>query len=475
MSGLLGRAVAAVTERFAPAHVVVTEDGEILHYSIRTGRYLEMPSGPPSRDLLALTRGELRLELRAALRKAVETRRSVTRDHIAVEIGEDVQTIDLTVEPVTEGKEVAFLIVFSDVGPVRSREEAKSDGAFAATDDGAVRQLEMELRETKERLQATIEEFETSNEELKSSNEELLSVNEELQSANEELETSKEEMQSVNEELQTVNAELHRKVEALDHANNDLRNLFESTQVATIFLDRDLVIRSFTPSIADIFNVASGDSGRKLTHFTSRLDDDPSLEREILQVFDRQQPVERRVAAGKGATHYLMRILPYRAKDNSVQGVLLTFTDITSVVASEQHQRVLSAELSHRVKNVLTVVISIANQTAAKSANLKAFLSSYLGRLHALAFAHELLSERGWESAPLRDLVGAELAPYVGSDTDRVRFDGPSALLKSRAAVALGMMLHELATNSVKYGALSVPEGRLEINWKVIPRHDKAS
>ena len=323
--------------------------------------------------------GELR-QLRAALRKAVETHRSVTRDNIAVEIGNDVQTVNLIVEPIVDGKEAAFLIVFTDVGPVRSREEAKQDGALAASDDGAVQQLEVELRETKERLQATIEELETSN--------------------------------------------------------------------------------------VDIFNVSLSDTGRKLTNFTNRLDD-PSLEQEILRVFDRQQPIERRVTASNGSTHYLMRILPYRATDNSVQGVLLTFTGITSVIASEQHQRTLSAELSYRVKNVLTVVISIASQTATKAANLEVFLASYLGRLHALAFTHELLSEREWQSAPLRDLIGAELAPFVGSDTDRVRFDGPSALLKPRVALSLGMMLHELATNSLKYGALSVPKGRVEISWSV--------
>ena len=332
----------------------------------------------------------------------------------------------------------------------------------------------MELRETRERLQATIEELETSNEELKSSNEELLSVNEEIQSANEELETSKEETQSINEELQTVNVELHKKVEDLDHANSDLRNLFESTEVATLFLDRHLVIRSFTPAIIDIFNVAPTDRGRKLTDFRCRLDE-PRLEQQILDVVEHRQSLERRVTSGNGATHYLMRILPYRATDNSVDGVLLTFTGITSVVASEQHQKVLSAELSHRVKNMLTVVVSIASQTAARSTDLETFLASYLGRLHALAYTHDLLSEREWEDASLLDLIKAELAPHVNSGSARIRLGGPSASLKPRAAVPLGMMLHELTTNSAKYGALSVPEGCLEIRWMTVQRDPDAT
>lgn len=463
--GILRHATAAVTEKYAPAHVVVNEQGEVLHYSIRTGKYLEPAFGPPNRDLLAMTRKGLRLDLRAALRAAIETGRSVTRDKVSVEIDGGVETVSVTVEPVTAGNEAAFLVVFNDLGPMRSREEAPHDGSPRAGDDDAIQQLETELREIKERLQSAIEELESSNEELKSSNEELMSVNEEIQSSNEELVTAKEEEQSINEELQTLNAELHRKVEDLDRAHSDLRNLFESTQVATMFLDRDMVIRSFTPAITDVFGVTPADRGRPLANFTSRLDDQ-NLAPEIHRVFERQEPIERRVTAGAGATHYLMRILPYRAVDNTVEGVLLTFTSITGIIHAEEHQKLLSEELSHRVKNTLTIVASIATQTAARSSNVDAFLSAYLGRVHALAFAQDLLSQRKWADAPLSALIKAELAPYVDVGSGRVRIAGPAASVKPRAALTLGMVLHEHATNSVKYGALSAPEGRIEVTWR---------
>src|SRR4029077_313936 len=149
-----------------------------------------------------------------------------------------------------------------------------------AGENEVIQQIEKELQETKERLQSTIEELETANEEFRSSNEELMSVNEELQSSNEELETSKEELQSVNEELETVNSELTSKVDELDRANSDLNNIFQSTQIATIFLDRNIVIRSFTPPVTKLFNLISADHGRPLTDIVSRLAY-PDLENDI--------------------------------------------------------------------------------------------------------------------------------------------------------------------------------------------------
>ena len=465
MPNILRSASSMVMERFAPAHVVVNAEGDVLHYSIRTGRYLEPAFGSPSRDLLAMARKDLRLDLRAALRKAVETRQTVTNDHVILEVnGSGVQTINLTVQPITEGDETVLLVVFTDVGPIRHPDEVA--GSVPVAERAGLEQLERELQETKQRLQGTIEELETSNEELKSSNEEMLSVNEELQSSNEELEASKEETQSVNEELLTVNTELHQKVAELDRSSGDLRNMFESTQVATVFLDRALVIRSFTRAANDIFNLIPGDVGRPLRDIASRLDAH-DLESDLRTVLGREQVVERRVTAHDRATHYLMRLLPYRALSQAVEGVLVTFTNVTSVVASEEHQKMLTAELSHRIKNTLAVVASIATQTGAHAQSIEAFLGTFLARVQGLAGTHELLSQGEWADVGLRGLIERELVPYAKTNGRRLEVSGPPIALKPRAAIAFGMVLHELATNSVKYGALSVPNGRLQVSWEV--------
>ncbi|HZH47403.1 MAG TPA: PAS domain-containing protein, partial [Roseococcus sp.] len=168
--------------------------------------------------------------------------------------------------------------------------------------DQAVELLEQELREARERLQSTAEEYETATEELKSTKEEMVSVNEELQSINEELETSKEELQSVNEELRTTNLELSGKIEELDLANADLRNLFDGTQVATVFLDRHLVIRNFTPAVTGIFDLVGSDRGGPLSSFASRIDS-VDFGTEARRVLDQRLPVERRVTAQGGTAH----------------------------------------------------------------------------------------------------------------------------------------------------------------------------
>src|SRR5207253_9784491 len=170
----------------------------------------------------------------------------------------------------TLSSESLYMVVFQDIGGIRASPEAEDPAAVEDLENANIRQLEIDLRATKERLQTTTEELESANEELKSGNEELSSMNEELQSANEELETSKEELQSINEELQTVNAELNTRVEELSRANSDIANLLESTQIATVFLDRNLAIKSFTPAAKDLFRLVESDTGRPITHVRAR-------------------------------------------------------------------------------------------------------------------------------------------------------------------------------------------------------------
>ena len=236
-------------DRFAPAFVVINAEGDLLQSSGRTGKYLQLPPGAPDTNIFNMARPGLRLDLRAALHRAGSTGQLARQLKVNVGTNGGQQEIDLYVQPLRIGSapDGLYMVVFQDIGgikPVIDEEAISTDDVGESN----VRQLEAELRATRGRLQTTTEELESSNEELKSSNEELQSINEELQSTNEELETSKEELQSINEELQTVNAELNARVEELSRANNDMRNLLESTQIATVFLDRMLTVKGFTPA-----------------------------------------------------------------------------------------------------------------------------------------------------------------------------------------------------------------------------------
>ncbi len=195
---------------------------------------------------------------------------------------------------------------------------------------------------TKERLRDVSEELEAANEELQSSNEEYLSVNEELQSANEELETSKEELQSLNEELQTINAELNNRNDSLVRSNSDLVNLFDSTSIATLFLDRELRIRRFTPRLLDIFNVREGDEGRPISDIVTRLTRD-GLEQDVQRVLRTLVPTEREVAVAEGGASYLMQVRPYRDLNNVIDGAVVTFVDISERKTHEQARSKLAA------------------------------------------------------------------------------------------------------------------------------------
>jgi two-component system, chemotaxis family, CheB/CheR fusion protein len=456
-----------ILERYAPPFVVVNAEGTVLHFSARTGRYLEPAPGVPSRELVSMARRGLRLELRAALRQALETGETVERHRVNVELNGATQPIILTVEPLpARDADRLFMVVFSDAGAAREPEDAAAETHPAPS--GAADQFEHELVELREQLQSTVEEYETALEELKSANEELQSVNEEMQSTNEELETSKEEIQSMNEELQTVNAQLTAKVDELDHANSDLRNLFESTQVATIFLDRFMVVRGFTPAVAGIYNLIPSDRGRSLDDIASQVDYG-DLRPDVRRVLDTLAPFERRVTRHDGSTHYLMRILPYRTADDRVDGALITFVDVTSMVQAEQHHRLMVDELNHRVRNMLTVVISLATRTLRQSKSLPEFSEAFLGRVNALSTAYTLLSRDNWTEVSLRDVLLAELRPFMAQARDNISLSGSLVALKPRGALALGMVVHELVTNAVKYGALSVPDGKVAIHWHVEP------
>ncbi|ESY86862.1 chemotaxis protein CheR [Mesorhizobium sp. LNHC220B00] len=451
---------AQVLERFAPPHVLVNAEGDVVYYSARTGRYLEAPQGIPSRQLLTMARRGLRLDLRAALREATTTRRTVVRDNLAVEEDDErVQPIRLTIEPLAErgNGEPLYLVLFEPSGPTMAR----SDEDDGSRDSDSTADLERELRDTRERLQSTIEEYETALEEVKSSNEELVSVNEEAQSTNEELEASKEEMQSLNEELNTINAELTSKIEELDHANSDLRNLFESTDIATIFLDRSLVVRTFTPAASSFFSLRPSDVGRPLTDLSSQLDY-PELKQHIDKVFETGEILNHHLARDSRGLFHMVRINPYRDKGNRIQGVVVTLVDVTTLARAEEHQQVLISELNHRVKNMLAVIASIANRTRDSSDTKEEFAEALIGRLHAMSRAYGLLTRERWKEASVKELLHQELEPF---GIERIELDGDDVRLGPQQGLSLSMAIHELATNAAKYGALSKPRGRIGVRW----------
>ncbi|MDX8534429.1 CheR family methyltransferase [Mesorhizobium sp. VK25A] len=346
-----------LVERYSPAYVVVNAAGELVHSSGGTGKYLELAAGAPDHNVFSMARRGLRMDLRAALHKAVSTGQATIQNKISIGTNGGRQTISLAVQPLPPDgtTDPLYMLVFRDVGGIKPDAEDESVHTTDDVESANISQLEKELRETRERLQITTEELESSNEELKSSNEELSSINEELQSSNEELETSKEELQSINEELQTVNAELNIRVDELSRANNDMANLLESTQIATVFLDLELCIKSFTPTARDLFRLVESDVGRPLAHVRPRFPAD-GLQTDVEQVLRRLGTIERQVEGTESGRRYIMRVMPYRTVDNVIAGVVVTFGDVTQISRAEERIGALSHDLRNRVESLETLL-----------------------------------------------------------------------------------------------------------------------
>ncbi|PLX44810.1 MAG: hypothetical protein C0609_04850 [Deltaproteobacteria bacterium] len=330
----------ALLNLYAPPAVVINDKFQIVHYSTKTSRFLEAPVGEPTNDILKMVKEELRPALRAAVHKAITDKEPAAYENIRLGSGPDAALVDLRVEPFKEPASIGglALVTFEDAAKRKYSQKTnaltqKSTVPPGSASDTMVRQLEEQLRLNQLELQSTVEELETSNEELKSSNEELMSMNEELQSSNEELETSKEELQALNEELVTVNSELQSKVEELAVANSDMNNLINSSRVATLFLDRDLKIKRFTPAMSDVFNLIDSDIGRPAAHITSKVDY-PTFVDDVVAVLKNLEPIEREVSISNGG-FFLVKVLPYRTIEDSIEGVVATFTDVTDLKAKE--------------------------------------------------------------------------------------------------------------------------------------------
>ena len=587
----LDRDARRVLEKHSPAFVVIDANHEILRFAGDTGRYLGPSTGAASLNLFELLHKGLRGAARAAVQEASSTRRTVTKDDLSVLIDGRRQSLRLIAEPLPDADseprgERKGLCVVAFVDAAEATPGASTDPGEAV--NARIQTLERELEAAHLQLQTSIDQEETANEELKSANEEYQSVNEELQSSNEELETSKEEMQSINEELQALNAELHAKNSALVHVNNDMQNLLDSTQIATMFLDTQLHVTNFTPAMTELFHLREGDRGRPITDINARIDY-PELQGDVKQVMRTLAVTERELRNAETGMVFLLRMRPYRTMDNVIDGVVMTFMDITErkqheyergrlaaivdssrdaiighaldgtitswnvgaerllgyptasvlgrslsmllpAAASEQvaallhscgreqsksememewrtqdgtsvevaltcspvkdssghtisystiardiserkraagHLQLMLSELNHRVKNTLASVQAIALQTLANAPSLQAFEQSFMSRLIALSNTHNLLAVDAWIGVGLRQIVMAELAPYCQEGDGRAEVSGETLRLDAKTALALGMALHELATNAGKYGALSVQEGSVDVHWEI--------
>jgi two-component system, chemotaxis family, CheB/CheR fusion protein len=462
----LERRAQRIAERYAPAYVITDENFQILHFSGRTGRYIEPTAGAATLDLLGLVHRDLRLELRTALSRAVETNEATHAEQVQLGLNGHRVLVDITVEPVLDGPagHRNFVVLFKD-GPVQVVDTRDNDpNALVRTEH--VERLESELRATRERLQATIEELESTNEELKSSNEEYQSLNEELQSANEELETSREELQSVNEELTTVNGELAHRVQELTRATSDLKNFLESTQIATVFLDNDLRVMNFTPAITQVLHLVETDVGRPIAHIKARIPIE-DLYDDVRRVLRTLASAERELTAPDSGTRYIVRILPYRSIDNFIAGVVITFIDVTAITRAEERQRLLLAELQHRVRNTLGVVRSIARRSAETSSSVDEYASHLDGRLNAFARTQAMVTRDPEGGVDLEYLVVEEMLGYNAREGEQLRVSGPPVRFQPKAAETFALAIHELATNAIKYGALSQPSGRVDVSWRV--------
>ena len=582
----------ALLERFAPASVLIERDGRVLWFHGSTGDYLEPPPGEPSRDLLTMARPALRAKLRNAVRRAAREKRSVGF-HARVRQGNRDQAVAVTVAPLaaTNGPDNLLLVSFRNDDVSQAPSTASGGDGDGHLGEGMQRAFEEELSTTRAELQDTIEQLEKTNEELKASNEEVTSMNEELQSTNEELETSKEELQSFNEELQTVNSQLQHKNQELAETTDTLNNLLASSEIATVFLDKNFCIRWFSPSSKELLELVDSDIGRPVTHFAWKVADDALL-RDAGTVLQKLNGIDAEVRSSADRW-YLRRVLPYRTHDDRIAGVVIAFIDITerklavdaikearlyaeaiietvrhpvivldgelrvqsvnpafgeafacpaevshgyllheldhgawdiselrrllhdtlerdqsfegfeiehdfprlgrrhmllnarklipgsdrpelillaiedvtARVESEASRETLIGELSHRVKNMLAMVQSIGSQTLRQSVSLEEFKIAFEGRLHALGRAHDLLVAEDWSGADLGQLVHRTLEPYGMGE--RIMIAGPGLNVTPEAGVAMAMVLNELATNAVKYGALSNQSGRLEVTWQL--------
>ena len=327
---------------------IINQESNIVYIHGRTGKFLEPSEGKISVNILDMARPGIKAELAAAIRLVSGNRQKEFRKKL--QVGYDGQRIqvEMTVTAVHDSNSRDLIMVaFKEVAPTSSLTKAR------ITPSGkSLTEVELELRDTRENMATMVEEMQASNEELKSTNEELQSTNEELQSTNEELETSKEELQSLNEESATVNAELQSRIDELAKTSDDMKNLLDSTDIASIFLDSELRIRNFTPRATNIIPLEKSDSGRLVSDFSTKLVQDTDLTKFAISILEDLAIREQEVSSQNGDT-YLLRGRPYRTLANRVDGVVLTFENVTELKEAQRQLSVTGARSEEQFLSVL--------------------------------------------------------------------------------------------------------------------------
>ncbi|MCF8221975.1 MAG: PAS domain-containing protein [Bacteroidales bacterium] len=337
-------------QRFAPASVLINTEGDILYITGRTGKYLEPAAGKANMNIYTMARQGLRNELPGAIRKAKQSTEPVKLNKLNVGTNGGTQIVNLTLQLIEKPEAIkgTIIIIFTDVAdttlPRKRKSKAENQAASVREQE-----LEKELQHANEELKSTREDMQTTQEELKSTNEEMQSTNEELQSTNEELTTSKEEMQSLNEELQTVNIELQSKIADYAAANNDMKNLLNSTDIATLFLDKELNIRRFTEQTTKIFKLRQTDIGRPFTEIVNKLNY-PEITDHAHEVLRTLVFKESEIATSD-QRWFTIRIMPYRTVDDRIDGLVITFIDNTQQKMALNDLHELKSNLERTLQN----------------------------------------------------------------------------------------------------------------------------
>jgi two-component system CheB/CheR fusion protein len=441
-----------ILQNYSPNCVIITANGDIVYIHGRTGKFLELTHGEAKMNIFEMAREGLQQELQALVRKVLSGKKPVTAQGIKVKSNGRYHVINLTAKPILEPAEMtgSILLVFEGLKKLPASKRIYHDMKPGKN----IRDLERELKSTKDNLRSTIEELETSNEELKSINEEMQSTNEEMQSTNEELETSKEELQSLNEELITVNTELQNKNDELSVVNNDMKNLLESIDIPTIFLDNNLFIKRFTFHAAKVVNLISSDIGRPISHIATNFKYDKFIEdtKEVLRTLVYKE-IEMQT---NDARWYHMRILPYRTTSNVIDGVVITFSDINKLKNTAEEVNKLNSDIQlgrEYADNIIDTVreslLILDKDLKVISAN-RSFYKTFNTSLEKTVgkFIYDL-DDKNWEIPQLRKLLEKIIPKRKVFEDYEVEYNSKNAGRKKLLLNARQIFHHNKATKLI--------------------------